>query len=66
MRCILQEYSHRMLPQLLFQATYKDDYEKSKDKNVYKVTETDQYKTAAEGQKALSDVRINCIYCFLS
>ena len=38
------------------QASYKGDYERSKDKNLYKVTDTDQYKSIAEGQKALSDV----------
>ena len=40
----------------LVQASYKGDYEQSKDKNLYKVTDTDQYKSIAEGQKALSDV----------
>ena len=38
------------------QASYKGHYEQSKDKNLYKVTDTDQYKSIAEGQKALSDV----------
>ena len=38
------------------QAIYKGDYEQSKDKNLYKVTDTDQYKSIAEGQKALSVV----------
>ena len=32
---------------------------------MFKVTDTDQYKTAAEGQKALSDVSSFCYYYFL-
>jgi len=38
------------------QPSYKQDYEKFKDKNVFKPTETEQYKAMKENEKASSDV----------
>ena len=40
----------------MFQPKYKQDYESSKDKNVYKPTDTEQYKTMKDVEKASSDV----------
>ena len=42
---------------VFFQAIYKEDYGKNKGKNTYKITDTEQYKTIKDGEKALSDVR---------
>ena len=39
-----------------FQPSYKQDYEKSKDKNVFKPTDTEQYKTMKDNEKSSSDV----------
>jgi len=40
----------------MFQPIYKQEYEKSKDKNVFKLTDTEQYKTLKDNEKASSDV----------
>jgi len=38
------------------QPSYKQDYEKSKEKNVFKPTDTEQYKALKENEKTSSDV----------
>ena len=44
------------------QPNYKQKYEKSKDKNVFKPTDTEQYKAMKENEKASSDVSfMNCL-----
>ena len=44
------------------QPNYKQKYEKSKEKNVFKPTDTEQYKAMKENEKASSDVSfMNCL-----
>ena len=42
----------------VFQSLYKENYEKTKDKNKYTITDTEKYKSMKEGEKVLSDVSI--------
>ena len=44
-----------------FQPTYKEKYEKSKDKNMFKPTDTEQYKALKEHAKSSSDVSMQNI-----
>jgi len=44
------------------QVIYKDAYDKTKDKNKFKITDTEQYKTIKDGEKALSDVSLGLLF----
>ena len=41
---------------MFLQPSYKEKYERSKDKNVFKPTDTEQYKAAKINEKTSSDV----------
>ena len=40
------------------QSSYKDDYQNTKEKNKYKMVDTELYKVLKDGEKCLSDVSL--------
>ena len=55
-----------MLIHMLYylQSTYKEQFEKDKDKNRFDITDTDRFKAGKEANKMLSDVRPS-LFCLV-